>query len=172
MWIMLKSQAEWSSFCVTYTSQTASKDNSIQAVEFTQQPERFPCMLSSTMLRFERNDSDQASTISVFCTFFYTEDAVRLLEVDTEDEAELDTEASQELMKQLAAAEADMAPTGLGTLVLALIRELQAIGAIKRLPLLAAYDRMETWLNQHVETHAEDSTRNLLDQVMELPDTV
>jgi hypothetical protein len=49
---------------------------------------------------------------------------------------------------------------------------LQAIGAIKRLPLLAAYDRMETWLNQHVETHAEDSTRNLLDQVMELPDTV
>jgi hypothetical protein len=138
------------------------------AVSFPNEPTAFPCLVASMLTPEDPTRANNFCHYRINCCYVYPQDAQRLIDA----QAQLDhsivadepdsyaTLGSLETIPEYIEDhnKGDYVPTQTGALLLALVNELEAIGALKRDKLLAEVKRVEQWLIDNQADNLEDSS--------------
>lgn len=127
-------------------------------VSFTSEPSRFPCLAAAVIRATEPAAVNDFRQYTVNCCFVYPDDAARLL-VATEKTADpIPVDPLLPVCDRQPPAAAEYVPTQMGVLLLALVNEMNAIGALHRDKLLAEVTHVSDWLHANKAANLEDDS--------------
>jgi hypothetical protein len=137
------------------TGLVASQDAG--SVSFTSEPNRFPCLTAAVIQATEPTVANNFKQYAVNCCFVYPDDATRLL-VAAEKPTDLTPvdQLSSACSRQSESSE--YVPTQMGVLLLALVNEMDAVGALHRDKLLAEVAFVNNWLHVNKTANIEDDS--------------
>jgi hypothetical protein len=161
-----------------------TKEKSAYAVglEFPKDPKKYPCLVAALAPSFNSLDSSILTFPRVTCCFVYPEDAARLLDVvqandpnfrpvvdgdgpteSLEDEITLlSTAGNPDKAKD---ADYEYKPSHVGILVLSLIMEMRAIGALKPEKFVQTVNKIERWLIDHMDDNKNKGPIDVLNRL-------
>lgn len=157
---LLRDQSSWGHYCREMTSWLASGQDP-EAVSFAEEPRKFPCLVASIVRPADSSQASDFCKYTVNCCFVYPQDAVCLL--DAAEQAEGITFSSDNGVTRPDSATgrseaepAEYSPTQTGVLLLALVNEMDAVGALNRDKLLSAVDWVNDWLQAKQAVNIEE----------------
>ena len=132
------------------------------AVEFPVDPENFPLLVSSMAHLTDPATKNTLCCFKVSCCYVYQQDADRLLDAVSSTTGSVvvdevpNEESHIEHHEHEEPDQEDYAPTQTGVLMLALVLEMEAIGALKREKLLAKVQDVTKWLTDNQASNMHD----------------
>lgn len=147
------------------------------ALEFPSDPKKYPCLVAATLPPGDPTQEGAVLFPRVLCCYVYPDDAQRLIDVAKKAETvcqpvvELipDDEPADEPTPENEISEPAKSvkykPSQVGTLVLALVTELHAIGALKKENLIKAVLRVEKWLATNYSHNADKSLVSIIEKL-------
>ena len=124
-------------------------------VQFGNEPETFPCLVSSFAASSEVDDEQRTVTITILSNSVGRSKAVELLRYvgGKQSKAELDSSLKKKSKKSAATVTETtrVAPSPTGVLVLAMMLELKAIGALKTASLVKTTEWASKWLMDNAD---------------------
>ena len=145
----------------------AHPDEPVSTISFPEGPEFFPCLVSSMDTPSEPATDNGFCSHVIRCCFVYVEDAQKLVAVNAYMDTRLTDNLCGEPEEQVSDSD-KYAPTHTAVLLLALVNELEAIGALKRDRLLTELDNVGAWLTENQsENLEEDSLSGVLQRMWE-----
>jgi len=162
---LLHDQSSWVQYQrEVATSLAVGQDPGV--VAFAAEPSQFPCLAASVMRPADPTPANDFCKYMVNCCFVYPQDAALLVDAKGQMEdsilsgsvGSLQPVSSYEEYDEL---QAEYGPTQTGVLLLALVNEMDAVGALSRDKLLAEVDWVNDWLHVNQAENIEDG--NLAD---------
>ncbi len=163
---------------------TRQKSALASGMQFPKEPKKYPCLVAALAPTSKADNVGTFDFPNVICCFVYPEDASRLLEVvsgnspsfnpviDGDVSVELKADApeslsdSDDLPKSLEL-EYEYRPSQVGILVLSLIVEMRAIGALKPDKFVQTVNKVEQWLIKHMNTNKDRGPIDILNRLWE-----
>ena len=143
------------------------------ALEFPAGPKQYPCLVAATLPPGDPTREGIVLTPRVLCCYVYLSDAHRLVKEANKAETtchpvleripEDESQSSPVPAAPVAEVGVKYEPSQMSTLLLAVISELHAVGALKKDKLSKAIGRMEKWLG---DTYTQNAGKGLI-EVME-----
>lgn len=158
--VVIYNYDNWMQYKNEMSSQLLKEHGNCSTVEFPADPKSYPCLVASMLTPIEPTVANRFCYFHVNCCFVYVADAVRLVEVkakldpsstvvvDTYDKLHVQEEDTKFSMLPR---EEVYAPTQTAVLLLALVVEMEAIGALKHDKLLEQLEYVEKWLLDNQE---------------------
>lgn len=151
-------------------------------LEFPKDPKKYPCLVAALAPNFNLVDSGILTFPRITCCFVYPEDAARLLDVvqsndpnfrpvvdgdnlseSSEDEVTLlSTAGNPDKIKD---SDYEYKPSHVGILVLSLIMEMRAIGALKPEKFVQTVNKIERWLIDHMDDNKNKGPIDVLNRL-------
>jgi hypothetical protein len=152
------------------------------AIDFPSEPKQYPCLVAATLPPGDPTQERSVVFPRIICCYVYPKDAQRLLQ--EKEKAETSCHPIVELMpaeKEKASPEtpeqldetkdqaigAEYKPSQMSTLLLALISELQAIGALKKDKFIQATLKMENWLKKTYTHNSKSQLSDIMEKFWE-----
>jgi hypothetical protein len=136
-------------------------------VAFVAEPSHFPCLAASVMRPADPTPANDFCQYLVNCCFVYPQDAARLVDAKEQLDDSILTGALGSLVEPdpvdyneaaIQEDEEQYGPTQTGVLLLALVNEMDAVGALDRKKLLREVDWVNNWLEENQATNIEENT--------------
>ena len=132
-------------------------------VSFPVEPNKFPCLVASMLTPVDPTKANQFCHYRINCCFVYDTDAQRLLDARAQLDHSIVYDEDEHLPHYHEDHEdpdydGEYLPTQTGVLLLALVNELEAVGAIKRDKLLEEVAVVEEWLVNNQTDNIEDAS--------------
>ena len=136
-------------------------------VSFPKEPDNFPCLVASMLTPVDPTKANAFCHFRVNCCFVYPGDAKRLLDAQSQlDHSIVFDEPDESTYPEDYDDEGGYLPTQTGVLLLALVNELEAVGAVKREKLLKEVAVVEEWLiNNQEDNMGELSLESVLERM-------
>ena len=161
---------------------TKEKSAYAAGLEFPKDPKKYPCLVAALSPSFNLVDSNILTFPRITCCFVYPEDAARLLDVvqandpnfrPIVDGASLPDSDEKEITLMSSAGNPDKAqeleyeykPSHVGILVLSLIMEMQAIGALKPEKFVQMVNKIERWLVDNLDENKSKGPIDILNRL-------
>jgi hypothetical protein len=168
---VIYSKINWDQYCREMVSQLTGGKQGLThagAVSFPDEPTSFPCLVASMLTPDDPTKANKFCHYRINCCYVYPQDAQRLIDAQAQldhsivvtEPANYETVGSLDPVPKPTADlnECDYAPTQTGVLLLALVNELEAVGALKRDKLLAELKRVEQWLIDNQADNLENAS--------------
>lgn len=138
--------------------------SSLGAVSFPGDPTEYPCLVASMVIEEDPTKANNFCECRVSCCFVYPSDAQRLMDAQSQLDASIIVDEADEYGLETLSEHHpeddydEYAPTQTGVLLLALVNELEDIGALKQERLLKEVKRVEQWLIDNQPDNIEDAS--------------
>jgi len=134
-------------------------------VAFAAEPNHFPCLAAAITRPADPTKANDFCEYVVNCCFVYPQDAARLVNAKEQMEDSILNESLGSLadpvdynMAAKQPDDEDYGPTQTGVLLLALVNEMDAVGALDREKLLKEVDWVNDWLKDNQANNIEENT--------------
>lgn len=165
--VLVQNRQNWEQAC-TALAQEIARQRKLPSVsiDFPKQPTTYPCLMAVVPLPSDARIAGEIDHPKVLTSFVYPADAIRLLEACQETNPDLSppivAEASTDTDWGKPSAESSYVPSPVAVLLLALVDELKAVGALKKDKLLAAVKHAEAWLHRQQEVNENAEMQDIL----------
>ena len=161
---LLASRADWENYQAVIASQLTQDRPDLQgsgSVSFPSEPDSYPCLVASIGTASDPTKANNFTGFKINCCYVYVSDAQQLLAARTGLDHSLIPEAEEQFPLLMAQPEdheeeeSEYAPTHTAVLLLALVNEMEAVGALKRSKLIHEISRTEKWLLDNQESNLD-----------------
>lgn len=167
-------KTNWDQYKHEMVSQLADEKPQLShagAVSFPADPREFPCLVASMLIDENPTKANNFCHCRISCCYVYPKDAQRLMDAQSQLDASILVDEEEETYPLLEATpppqvEEEYVPTQTGVLLLALVNELEAVGALKRDKLLREVRDVEQWLIDNQADNVEDASLSAVLQRM------
>jgi hypothetical protein len=145
--------------------------NSTAMFEFPKEPTKYPCLVASIMPPGDPTLAGAVIFPQVLCCFVYPDDARHLLttadkvKTDCQPVVELVADDDDDEQPEPKKTAVKYKPSQVGTLILAMALEMNAIGALKKDNLIKSVLRVEKWLDANSDENAKSDLVVILERL-------
>lgn len=160
--VLIRSHRDWEQACDELAAEIAKQRGLASvSIEFPRQPTSYPCLMAAIPVPVDSSLIATIDTAQILCSFVYPPDAVQLLAACREGQPEF--------VVAVPANRKDgcYLPSPLAALLLSLVSELKAVGALKKSNLLAALHNADKWLLTNQEQNKEAAIADVVDRFWE-----
>jgi hypothetical protein len=168
---VLQTGDHWKQYKEELGLELASQNkNNTAMFEFPKAPAKYPCLVASTMPPGDPTVIGAVIFPQVLCCFVYLDDARQLLAVA--DKVKTTCQPVVELVSEDEDEQPESKkfsvkykPSQIGTLILALALEMNAIGALKKDNLISTVLRVEKWLDANADENSKSDLVVILERL-------
>lgn len=156
--VLVQNRQNWEQACAELAKEIARQRNATTvSIDFPKQPATYPCLMAVVPVPTDITLVGNIDQTKVLTSFVYPADALRLIEAYQSANPDLNppvvADAALDTNYSDSATEAAYVPSPVAVLLLALVHELKAVGALQKDKLLTAVKDAEAWLDRMQEVN-------------------
>jgi len=160
---LLTNQQDWEKYKDYVRSQLHGEILPRSVVDFPQDPTVYPCLVSTTSHQSNVAEPGALQGMQLSCCFVYLQDAQQLLQAAQQTDMQAVPVSTEEAMEATEAT-----PSIQSVLLLATLKELTGLGAVKPERLYRQCDEVEKWLVDNQEANLQStSLQEMLQRFLE-----